>query len=67
MEIVNTVMSEYGLAPLPEDTVEAMAYVPFQQQSSMLYSAAQALESGTVYPVLDKPFCGSLCEGGNDD
>lgn len=64
MEIYETVMAKYGLTPLPEDTVEAMAYIPFQQRNSKIYSPAQALEAGTAYPVLDKPFYGSKCMGG---
>ena len=31
----------YGLSKLPEDTVYAMAYVPFQQEKSEVYSADQ--------------------------
>ena len=27
----------------------------------------QALEAGTVYPILDKPFYGSKCWGGKND
>lgn len=67
MEIIEKAMQSYGLSPLPSKTAEAMAYVPFQQCYSKTYSPAQALESGTVYPILDKPFFGSKCAGGNDD
>lgn len=67
MEIIDMAMKDYGIAPLPEKTVEAMAYIPYQQQKSKLYTPAQALESGTVYPVLDKPFYGSKCNGGKND
>lgn len=67
MEVFETIMADYGLSPLPNDTVEAMAYVPFQQHNSKTYSPAQALEVGTVYPVLDKPFYGSKCWGGKND
>lgn len=67
MEIIDMAMKDYGIAPLPEKTVEAMAYIPYQQQKSKTYSPAQALESGTVYPVLDKPFYGGKCTGGKDD
>ena len=65
MDIVSNAMKDYGLSPLPHDTVEAMAYVPFQQLGSTLYAPAQALESGTVYPILDKPFFGKKCGGKN--
>ena len=67
MEIVETVIEEYGISPLPDKTSEAMAYVPFQQYNSKTYSPAQALEMGTVYPVLNKPFFGNKCSGGKDD
>ena len=45
-------------SPLPEDPVPAMAYVPDQQWSSSLHSAERALDAGTLFPVLDKPFYG---------
>ena len=67
MEIIEIAMRDYGISPLPSDTVEAMAYIPYQQQNSKTYTPAQALESGTVYPVLDKPFYGSKCTGGKND
>ena len=44
--------------PLPANPVPAMAYVPFQQWSSNLHSAERALDAGTLFPVLDKPFYG---------
>lgn len=67
MDIIDSVMESYGLTPLPGKTPEAMAYVPFQQYDSKIYTPAQALESGTAYKVLDKPFFGEKCLGGNDD
>ena len=67
MDIVKMTFESYGLSPLPENVTETMAYVPFQQQNMTLYSPAQALEAGTVYPILDKPFFGSKCTGGKDD
>lgn len=45
-------------SPLPEDPVPAMAYVPYQQWSNSLHSAERALDAGTLFPVLDKPFYG---------
>ena len=44
--------------PLPESPVPAMAYVPYQQWCPKLHSAEQALDAGTLFPVLDKPFYG---------
>lgn len=45
---------------------EAMAYVPFQQFDSPTYSPLQGLESGTMFPVLNKPFYGKKCGEGLD-
>ena len=42
---------------LPEDTVVTMAYVPFQLDKTS-YSAEKALCEGTLFPGLNKPFCG---------
>ncbi len=44
--------------PLPADPVPAMSYVPFQQWSASLHSPERALDAGTLFPVLDKPFYG---------
>ena len=35
---------------------EGMAYVPYQQ-SGKQYSVETAIEKGTLFPVLNKPFC----------
>ena len=43
------------LSPLPENLSLAMAYVPFQQLVRT-YDTEQALEAGTLFPELDKPF-----------
>ena len=48
---------EYGIkTPLPDDTVVAMAYVPYQQ-SGKICSPEQGIVSGTLFPELNKPFC----------
>ena len=47
-----------GTAPLPEDPVPAMAYVPFQQWGQIYEQEERALDAGTLFPVLDKPFFG---------
>lgn len=47
-----------GRTPLPEYPVPGMAYVPYQQWTEILHSPERALESGTLFPVLDKPFRG---------
>lgn len=35
----------------------AMAYVPWQELGA-IYEPEEALSRGTLYPALDKPFCG---------
>ncbi len=56
--------AEYGISALPENPVDAMAYVPFQQNAKT-YSSQQGLVMGTIFPVLDKPFLGA--KGGNEN
>ncbi len=47
--------------PLPDDPVVTMAYVPFQLDKTS-YDAEKALQEGTLFPVLNKPFYGrSIC------
>ncbi len=46
-----------SISALPKDTVVAMAYVPFQLDDR-LYSNEQGFVSGTMFPVLNKPFKG---------
>ena len=47
---------------LPEDTVVAMAYVPFQTEI-VIYTSEEALCNGTLFPELDKKFYGGKCCG----
>lgn len=54
-------LMEYGIAPIPENPVVAMAYIPFQNFGE-LYEPAQGIENGTMFPVLNKPFTGT-CGG----
>ena len=44
-----------AIPALPADAAVAMAYVPFQTDNGV-YDAQKALQRGTVFPVLDKPF-----------
>ena len=41
----------------PNDTTVAMAYVPFQLDKTS-YTPEVALREGTLFTVLNKPFCG---------
>ncbi len=45
-----------GARPI-KDAVLAMAYVPMQEYG-LMYDQADALEAGTLFPDLDKPFLG---------
>lgn len=54
---------KYGISPLPDDTAEAMAYVPFQPNSPDLCSPHLGYENGTIFRSLNKPFYGSKCGG----
>ncbi len=45
-----------SLTPLPESPQPAMAYVPFQTDKEM-YDECEALSRGSLFKVLDKPFC----------
>lgn len=44
-----------ALSALPNDTAVTMAYVPFQTDLS-LYEASEALNAGTLFKCLNKPF-----------
>ncbi len=44
-----------GLPALPSNAAVTMAYVPFQIDTTM-YTEAEALMQGTLFPDLDKPF-----------
>ncbi len=47
---------------LPDDTVVAMAYVPFQTEL-VTYTSEEALCNGTLFPELNKKFYGGKCCG----
>ena len=47
--------------PLPEDTAVTMAYIPFQFDKTS-YTPEKALQEGTLFTTLNKPFMGrSIC------
>lgn len=56
------IMKEYGLTPLPDDTVEAMAYIPFQPYAPEMCKPALGYENGTMFRSLVKPFYGKKCK-----
>lgn len=63
MELKEIINEQYGLSKFPENTSEAMAYVPFQMNNSPTYTPMQGFASGTMFPSLNKPFYGSKCGG----
>lgn len=58
-DLIELKISEYGISPLPENPVVAMAYVPYQNPNS-IYTAEKGINYGTMFPCLNKPF---LCTG----
>jgi len=63
-ELQNT---DFRITPLPEDITVAMAYVPYQN-AQKLYSPQHGLETGTMFPELNKPFmCAAGKIGGDHD
>lgn len=53
-----TVQGKYCVATeLPADASPTMAYIPFQMDKTS-YSPDKALEEGTLFPALNKPFYG---------
>lgn len=47
------------MSKFPDETPIAMAYVPFQQFGA-LFDSSKALEVGTLFCELDKPFTGKV-------
>ena len=66
VKLTEMIKRQYGIDPLPEKPVEAMAYVPFQKEDSKTFSPDQGFALGTMYQALNKPFYGSKC-GDYDD
>lgn len=50
----------FGTTPLPETVVTAMAYVPFQTDTTQ-FAPERALENGTLFVNLNKPFLEGKC------
>ncbi len=56
--MTHIIAKQYGISPLPENPVVAMAYVPYQEKENV-YSAEQGISEGTMFPELNKPFEGA--------
>ena len=67
MDIINTVISRYATTKKPEKTPPAKANEPKQESNPKTYSPVQALDAGTVFPELNKPFYGNKCGGVKND
>jgi hypothetical protein len=50
-----------SVSPLPANYTVAMMYVPMQTDTTM-YDEMKALECGTLFPCLNKPFAGKCCK-----
>lgn len=50
-------MNQSTRAVFPEDSTYAIAYVRWQELSTV-YEPEEALKRGTLFPALDKPFYG---------
>ena len=57
--------SDFFIRPFPKSTSLAMAYIPFQN-AGKLYSPEQGIQSGTMFPELNKPFNPDKCKVGGD-
>lgn len=55
--------SNYKMGSLPSCAPLAMAYVPMQESAEPVYSSAQALSRGTLFPGLDLPFMNMVNAG----
>lgn len=67
MDIIKELQkSEYFIMPFPKDTSLAMAYVPYQNAGG-LYSPEQGIQTGTMFPELNKPFAPKNKTGGDND
>lgn len=45
--------------PIPKDATVTMAYIPLQETTET-YTEKEGLAKGTIFPQLDKPFCGKM-------
>ena len=49
------------VTPLPTNPVAAMMYIPLQIDVTM-FDEMKALDCGTLFTVLNKPFAGKCCK-----
>lgn len=54
-------MQELSLEKKRTEYQVAMAYVPWQHFTKLFDNLEKAYQIGTIFPELDKPFCGRRC------
>lgn len=64
MELTNRELNLFSAINAQCRPALAMAYVPIQQFDAT-YSPDVAIVKGTLFPELDKPFCGRTIMGGD--
>ena len=55
--------SDFFIRPFPKNTPIAMAYIPYQNAKKLL-SPEQGIQTGTMFPELNKPFDPESCSNG---
>ncbi len=60
-QIIKREACHNSITPLPANPVVAMSYVPMQTDTTM-FDEMKALDCGTLFPVLSKPFAGKCCK-----
>jgi hypothetical protein len=55
-------MKEYHNHFRPSEYPVGMAYVPWQYLDKTYETLEEAFHEGTLFPELNKPFCGRRCE-----
>lgn len=54
-------MQDYSFDEYFERFLPAMAYVPWQNLSTIYENLEEAYQYGTIFPELNKPFTGRRC------
>ena len=55
------IMQDYSFNEYFDRFPIAMAYVPWQQLTSIFENLDEAYKTGTIFPELEKPFTGRRC------
>ncbi len=63
IDLIEKDLNGFGEQRISDDFPVAMAYVRWQKLERM-YPPEEAFRRGTLFPELDKPFCGRSVMGG---